>query len=245
MYAYGVSLDIQRKVVKRMPKPPSPAEPPRREPLSRERVLAAAMAIADERGLEALTMRGLARVLGVEPMSLYHYAASRDDIVDAIVELVVEEFEIAPDDGDWKAAIRASAVSAHRVLRLHSWACNPLMSARRIQPARLRHIDAILRRLADAALPDRVLDLTYHAIDSHILGFTLWEAGYSSGLSRIPADGIEDFLRELHIEDYPDLMAHARYHMTPRAPGGPTEFEFGLDLILDGAERLRDGAAAG
>ena len=224
---------------------PPPADPPRREPLSRERVLAAAMAIADERGLEALTMRGLARALRVEPMSLYHYATSRDDIVDAIVGLVVDQFELAPDDGDWKAAIRTSAISAHRVLREHPWACNPLMSTRRIQRARLRHIDALLRRLADAALPDRVLDLTYHAIDSHILGFTLWEAGYSIGLNRIPEDGIEAFLREFHIEDYPNLMAHARYHLTPREPGGPTEFEFALDLILDGAERLRDEAAAG
>jgi len=215
-----------------------------RTPLSRERVLAAAMAIADERGLDALTMRGLARALGVEAMSLYHYATGRDEIVDSIVELVVEQIELPSAEGDWKAAIRSSAISAHQVLRRHPWACNPLMSARGIQRARLRQIDGVLGRLNDANLPPQLGDLAYHALDSHILGFTLWEAGYSIGLSRLPADGVEAFLREIHIEDYPNLAAHAAYHFAPRSKGGPTDFEFGLDLILDGVERMRDAGAA-
>ena len=215
----------------------------RREPLGRDRVLAAAMAIADEHGLEALTMRGLARALAVEPMSLYHYAASRDEIVDAIVTLVVEQFEL-PDPGlDWKAAIRASEISAHRVLRQHPWACNPLMSARGVRPARLRHIDALLARLTEAGLAPGLADLTYHALDSHLLGSTLWEAGYASGLSTMSAEAQAAFVRQLHIEAYPNLLAHVAFHDEPRAPGSPAEFEFGLDLILDGAERLRDAAA--
>ena len=198
------------------------------------------MAIADDRGLEALTMRGLARALGVEPMSLYHYAASRDEIVEAMVGLVVEQFELPSRRDDWKAAVRASLISAHRVLRRHPWACNPLMSARGVQPARLRHIDALLGRLTDAGLPPGLADLTYHALDSHLLGSTLWEAGYASGMTNIADADRDAFLRELHIEQYPNLQAHVAFHEEPRPAGGPSEFEFGLDLILDGAERLRD-----
>ena len=216
---------------------------PRRTPLTRDRVLAAAMAIADDRGLDALTMRGLARALGVEAMSLYHYASGREDIVDSIVELVLREIDLPVPEGDWKAAIRASAISAHQVLRRHPWACNPLMSAARISPTRLRHIDALLGRLEDAKLPARLTDLAYHALDSHILGFTLWEAGYTQGFDRIPDGAFDDFLREVRIEDYPHLGDHIAYHLAPREGGGPSEFEFGVDLILDGVERMRDAAS--
>jgi AcrR family transcriptional regulator len=197
------------------------------------------MAIADTRGLEALTMRGLARELKVEPMSLYHYAASRDEIVEAIVEQVVAQIELAPADGDWKAAVRASAVSAHRVLREHPWACNRLMAGPRPSPARLRQIDALLARLEDARLPSDLMDLAYHALDSHILGFTLWEAGYSSGLPRLVGEALATFLRDIRIADFPHLQAHALWHEAPRSGDLPSEFEFGLDLILDGVERLR------
>jgi AcrR family transcriptional regulator len=219
---------------------PRPSRRARREPLSRERVLEAALAIADVDGLEALTMRGLARTLGVEPMSLYHYAAGRDEIVDAIVDRVVEEIELPASDGGWKAAIRASAISAHEVLRRHPWACNPLMAAPRISVPRLRQVDALLARLSEAALPADLADLVYHALDSHILGFTLWQAGYTRGFQQLPDGGVEAFLREIHIEDYPHLAAHAAFHFQPSVSGGPTAFEFGLDLILDGVERRRD-----
>jgi len=201
------------------------------------------MAIADERGLEALTIRGLARALGVEPMSLYHYAASRDEIVGAIVDRVVAEIVLPPSDGDWKAAIRTCAVSAYEVLRRHAWACNPVMSGPRLSPGRLTMIDGLLSRLADARLPARLADLTYHAIDSHILGFTLWEAGYTSG-PPVAGDDLRALLERFHIEAYPHLQAHVAYHLEPRPSGAPTEFEFGLDLILDGVERMRDEAAA-
>jgi AcrR family transcriptional regulator len=215
-----------------------------RVPLSRDRVLEAAMAIADAGGLEALTMRGLARDLGVEPMSLYHYAASRDSIVAAIVDRVVEEIELPGQDGDWKSAVRASAMSAHEVLKLHPWACNPLMSAPRVSAPRLRMIDGLLARLGDAGLQPGLLDLTYHAIDSHILGFTLWFAGYTSG-PPLAGDDLRELLERINIGAYPHLAAHAAYHLQPRPTGGPSEFAFGLDLILDGAERMRDEATAG
>ena len=211
----------------------------RRKSLSRDRVVATAMAIADARGLDAVTIRGTARELGVEPMSLYHWTTSRDDLVAAMVDRVAGLFDLASPEGDWRAAVRASAISAHGVLREHPWACAPLMSAATPSFARLRHIDALLARLEDATLPAGLMDLAYHAIDSHILGFTLWEAGYASGALPQTREAMEAFLREIHIEQFPHLQAHALWHMRPREPGGPNAFEFGLDLILDGVERLR------
>jgi AcrR family transcriptional regulator len=211
---------------------------PAREPLSRERVLGAALALADERGLEAVTIRGLARVLGVEPMSLYHYVTSRDEIVGAIVDRVVEEIDLPRGDVGWRAAIREAAISAHQVLRQHAWACNPLMSAARVSEPRLRQIDALLAALERADLPPELADLAYHAIDSHILGFTLWEAGYSSGPA-LRGDDLKAFLERIQIQRYPHLEAHAAWHLQPRGAGQPNEFEFGLDLILDGVERIR------
>jgi AcrR family transcriptional regulator len=216
-----------------------PREP--RARLTRDRVLRAAMELADEGGIEALTMRRLARVLGVEAMSLYYHAANKDDILAGIVDLVVREIELPSPAGDWKSALRASAISAHQVLRRHPWACNLLMSGPRVSPARLRQIDAVLARLDEAGLPDELTDLGYHALDSHILGFTLWEAGYTIGLKDMPAD-LATVVRELHLEDYPNLLAHAAYHQRPRRPGQKGEFEFGLDLILDGLEVSRDPA---
>jgi AcrR family transcriptional regulator len=217
----------------------------RREPLSRERVLDAALALADKDGLEALTIRGLARSLGVEPMSIYHYAASRDEIVGAIVDHVVEQIELPPPATPWREGIRACAISAYRVLRLHPWACNLLMAGPRVSAPRLRQIDALLERLEAADLPPQLGDLAYHAIDSHILGFTLWEAGYTRGLPPLSGAELEAFMREIHLERYPHLQAHAAWHATSRVEVRPDEFEFKLDLILDGIERLRTSGAFG
>src|ERR1051326_7296922 len=212
---------------------------PRREPLSRERVIDAAMAFADEGGLDAVTIRGLARALHVEPMSLYHYAASRDEIVGWLVDRVVEQIELPSEAATWRDGVRACAISAHRVLRQHPWACPLLMVGPRISAPRLRMVDAILAKLDSADLGPQLADLAYHALDSHILGFTMWEAGYSSGMPRT-GDDLQAFLETIQIERYPSLQAHAAWHL--QDSGGPrvNEFEFELDLILDGIERLRD-----
>ena len=217
-----------------MPKPK-----PVREPLTRDRVVDAAQHIADARGLDAVTIRGLARDLGVEPMSIYHYAASRDEIVGAIVDRVVEQIELPPPQAEWKDGIKACAISAHRVLRAHPWACAPLMSAPRVSAPRLRQIEALLSALETAQLPPELADLAYHAIDSHILGFTMWEAGYASSPALSGAE-LTAFLGRIHIERYPNLQAHAMWHVQPKQNNSPNEFEFGLELILEGVERARD-----
>ncbi len=217
-----------------------PAKPNPRARLTRDRVLQAAVDLVDEGGLDALTMRRLGQALGVEAMALYYHAANKDDILAGIVDLVVREIELPATGGDWKAAIRASAISAHQVLRRHPWACNLLMSGPRVLPARLRQIDALLGRLGDAGLPDEITDLAYHAIDSHILGFTLWEAGYASAFKRLPADFMKTMVRDLSLEKYPNLVEHVAYHLRPPSEDRRAAFEFGLDLILDGLEPARD-----
>ena len=215
------------------------AEP--RARLTRDRLLRTATELADEGGIEALTMRRLARALGVEAMSLYYYAANKDDILGGIADLVVREIDLPATDGDWKAAIRASAISAHQVLRRHPWACDLLRSGPRILPSRLRHIDALLARLGDARLPAELTDLAYHALDSHILGFTLWEAGYTIAFKGLPPDFAGAFLRDLSVEDFPHLADHVAYHLRPPSATRRPEFEFMLDLILDGLELARAG----
>jgi AcrR family transcriptional regulator len=207
-----------------------------REPLSIERVLRTAIRLADERGLESLTMRKLAEALGVEAMSLYYYVARKDDILDGIVDLVVREMDLASEGADWKSAIRRSAISAHEVLERHPWACGLMMSPARVRPGRMRYIDSMLGRLRKAGFSADLTDRAYHALDSHIIGSTLWEVGYSFG-----ADGLEDFatafVRNLPVDEYPYLAEHVGQHIA-RPPAGETAFEFGLDLILDGLERI-------
>jgi AcrR family transcriptional regulator len=215
---------------------PEPTSP--RSPLSRERVLGAAIELADRDGIDSLSMRRLARALGVEAMSLYHYVARKDDLLDGIADLVVGEFELPARDGPWQAAIRGSAISAHGVLLRHPWACSLMMSPARVRPARLRYMDALMGRLRDAGFSAGLTDLAYHALDSHILGFTLWLAGYSAGAAAVPDYG-PAFLRELSLDDYPNLAEHVRWHLQPSAPGAVSEFAFSLDLILEGLERIR------
>jgi len=213
---------------------------PRRS-LSRERVLRAGLEITETSGLEALSMRRLAEALGVQVMTLYYWVASKDDLLDGIVDLVLAEFVIPEGRADWKARLRASILSAHEALERHPWACPFLMSPRRIRPARLEFIEAILRQLSDAGLSAELVDHAYHALDSHLLGSTLWEAGYSVETAQVREEA-QAALLELVLATYPAIAAHVAYHGRPRHAGEVDDFEFGLDLILDGVERLRTAA---
>jgi AcrR family transcriptional regulator len=207
-------------------------------PLSRERILHAAIRLADEEGLESLSMRKLAQVLGVQAMSLYNHVANKDDLLDGIVDRVVSEIEVPSLDTDWKTAIRRRATSAHAVLLRHPWATMPLVSRVNVGPAMLRYVDATLGCLVEAGFSFEMADCAWNAIDSHIYGFTLQElnfpfeaAEYSeagkSGLSLIPAD------------KYPYLNRLTHYVIEGRYDG-IHDFEFGLELILDGLDRFRE-----
>ena len=211
-----------------------------RTPLSKERVLRAAIDLADEGGIESLSMRKLAQAVGLKPMSLYHYAANKDDILDGILDMVVGEMELPGEGGDWKQATRRSVISGHEVLLRHPWACTLIMSPGRVRPARLRYMESLLGRLREAGFSAEMTHHAYHALDSHIIGFTLWVVGYSTAMKGFPnlaAASLRDLLGE-----YPYLTEHAVQHMRKRSPDDEGEFAFGLDLILNSLERTLDSA---
>jgi AcrR family transcriptional regulator len=214
----------------------------RRRPLSRDRVLRAAIRLADEGGLEAVSMRKLGQVLRVEAMSLYKHVANKEDILDGMADLVTSDFEMPPIDADWKTAIRRSAISAHQVLLGHPWASSLIESRRDAGPARLRYLDAVIGVLSTAGFAMPMVIRAIMLLDSHTYGFVLQELAWPFDDEDVP-EVAAAFARGLPASEYPNLLAMAE--MVMAAPRGvPVDFEFGLDLILDGLERLR-GSAGG
>ncbi len=225
-----------------MTKPPTPPArtSARRRPLSRDRVLRAAIRLADEGGLGSVSMRKLGQVLRVEAMSLYRHVANKDDILDGVADLVTGDFEVPSADVDWKTAIRRSVISAHQVLRDHPWAGSLIESRLTLGPARLRYLDATIGVLAAAGFPMPVVIRAIMALDSHTYGFVLQEMAWSFDTENAP-EMAAAFARSLPAGAYPNLLAMAE--MTATIPGGASvDFEFGLDLILDGLERIRVAA---
>ena len=218
---------------------PAP-QPEPRIPLSRERVLRAAIALADEGGIESLSMRKLGQELGVEAMSLYHHVANKDDLLDGIVDAVTSEIEVPSDETDWKEAIRRTAISSHDLFLRHRWACSLLMRRARVSPDRMRWMEAVLRTFRKAGFSADMTHHAYHAIDSHITGFTLWQVSMPFETKEELVGMAEGFLRQIPADEYPYVIEHAEQHIAPSSPDGKTEFEFGLDLIIDGLARLRD-----
>ena len=209
----------------------------KRKPLSRERILAAALEVADEQGIEALSMRKLGQSLGYEAMSLYNHVANKDDLLDGILDLVLAEME-PPDQDGGLPAIRASAISAHEALKRHPWAANMLMAPSRIRPARIAYMEALLAALRGAGLSAETTYHAYHVLDAHIIGFSLWVSTHG----KMP-DDVEDarawFDRMIPVATLPYLHEHGLQHLE----GGPHQdvsaFEFALDLLLESLERLR------
>ena len=214
------------------------AEP--RLPLNRDRILQAALELVDEGGIEALTMRGLGLALGFEAMSLYNHVANKDDVIDGLLDLVLAESAPPSPAGDWDAAIRASAISVHDALRRHPWSCALLMSPGRIRPARLRYMDLLLGRLRGAGFSAEATYSAYHVLDGHIFGFSLWETSHTYSAEEI-ARFAESFADTITPEAYPHLHEHAEQHFGEGPHREVSAFELGLDLIVQGLERLRDG----
>ncbi|MCV0402689.1 MAG: TetR/AcrR family transcriptional regulator C-terminal domain-containing protein [Chloroflexi bacterium] len=207
-----------------------------REPMSRQRVLEAAIGLADRGGIASLSMRKLAQELGVEAMTLYYYVANKDEILDGIVDMVVGEMELPPADMEWKAAVRHTAISAHEVLQAHPWAAALLLSPSRVSQARLRYMDALLGTLRGAGFSAEMTDHAYHALDSHVMGFTLWVVGMNLDEADLE-EMASSFLADLPREELPHLAEHVEQHLRPRDPDDEGDFVFGLDLILEGLER--------
>ena len=214
-----------------------------RTPLSREQVLRAAVGLADQSGFESLTMRKLGRALGVEAMSLYHHVVGKDVLLDDMIDLVWGEVALPPARGGWRAAIRRTAVSAHKTLLRHPWACGLTISSGRIHPARLRYIDAILARLDGAGLPAALTYHAYHAIDSHIIGFSMWVNGHTTGAGKRDERVMATAMRHV-AQECPHLAEHIRQHRSTAGRGRTDEFTLVLDFILDGLDQAR-GCAPG
>lgn len=207
--------------------------------LGRDQVLREAVRLADAEGLDALTMRRLGRQLGAGTMSLYHYVANKDDLLDGMVDIVFAEIEAPTGDSDWRAAMWRRSLSAREVLLSHAWAVNLIESRTNPGPANLHHREAVTACLRKAGFS---IEMTAHAnwlLDSYVYGFVLQEASLPFDTAEELADMAEDvFMPLLPPEQYPYLnetagaLLAAGYDHT-------TEFTFGLNVILDALERLR------
>jgi AcrR family transcriptional regulator len=214
---------------------------PRRIPLTRERVLRAAIALADEGGVEGLSMRRLADELGVKAMSLYNHIANKEDLLEGILDTALAEIAVPRPDADWRTQIREIAVSAHETMLKHSWAADLAVRAKP-GPGRLRYGDSLLGCLRNAGFSKELTFHAYHIVESYIQGYTALVLNYRSvDLSQFD-DVVARFVRGDYAADSPHFTEHALQHMQPE-PGQDdvNAYELGLDLILDGLERLRDG----
>jgi len=211
--------------------------PKKRVPLSRERVLRSAIAIADAAGIEALTIRSLARELGVKPMAIYYHVANKSEILDSIVDLVFAEIELPANDGDWRSELVRRANSARRVLSRHHWAIGLMESRRSPGPATLRHHDAVIGTLRRA---DFSVEMTAHAyalLDSYVYGFALQEAAMPFQGTDTAADGTEPIMQRFRTDQYPHLVEMATEYILQPGYDFGDEFEFGLGVILDALTR--------
>jgi AcrR family transcriptional regulator len=209
-----------------------------RLPLSRDRILRAALELVDEGGIEALTMRRLGQALGFEAMSLYNHVANKDDLIDGILDLVLDEGDPPAAAGEWDAAVRESAISVHGALRRHPWAPGVLMAPGRLRPARLRYMDSLLGRLREAGFPAETTYHAYHVLDGHIFGFSLWEAAHTFS-DQEEKEMVAAFERLIPADEYPYLREHGEQHFAAGPHHDVSAFEFGLDLILDGLRKIR------
>jgi AcrR family transcriptional regulator len=212
-------------------------KPKPRVPLSRQRALHVAVALADAGGIGSLTMRNLAHELGVEAMSLYHHVANKEEILDGIVDVVFGEIEMPAPGDDWRPAMRQRAISARQVLRRHPWATALMNSRATPGPATLRHLDAIIGTLRRAGFSVQMAAHALSVIDGYIYGFALQEAA-------LPFDGPDtvgevagQILEQFPADSYPYLTELTIEHVLQPGYDYGDEFEFGLDLILDGLTR--------
>ena len=206
---------------------------PPRTPLSRARVLGAALDLADAEGADGLTIRALAEALGVKPMALYHHVENKDAILDGVVDLVFAEIDLpGPTGASWAAELRRRAESMRTVLGRHRWAIGLMESRRAPGPATLRHHDAVigLLRAAGFSYPDIAHAVAF--LDAFVYGFALQEA-------MLPFDGTdqvhelaEEILAAMPVDDYPHFVEFAREHVLQPGYDFSAEFDVGLRLVL-------------
>ena len=217
-----------------------------RQPLTRDRVLRAAVALADRDGIAALSMRRLGQELGVEAMSLYNHVANKEEILDGVVDLVVAEIDPPLAGAPWKTALRARILSAREMLLRHPWASAVIVSRVNITPTMMRYMDTTGGIMLGGGFSVDLMHHALHVLGSRILGFTQELYDDSAAMAENP--DVAAVMLEQMAAEYPNMTALATQvtHEGPQVGTGcdtQFEFEFGLDLILDGFERLLAGSA--
>ncbi|MFT5142085.1 MAG: AcrR family transcriptional regulator [Rhodothermales bacterium] len=218
---------------------PAPNNPEGRLALTRDRILVAAVKLADEIGITSLSMRKLGKELGVEAMSLYGYVSNKDAILDGIMDQVVGEITVPEAGGDWKHEIRMRANSARTVLLRHPWATMLIVSRPNVGPAMLRYVDATIGCFCAAGFSYEQADHAWNAIDSHLYGFTLQELNFPFKRGEY-AEVAEQLLHLIPADKYPHLNGLSQEIISGRFDG-LHDFQLGLNLILDGLERQLEG----
>jgi AcrR family transcriptional regulator len=213
------------------------SEDQKRSTLNRSKVLEAAIELADQIGIEALTIRNLANKLGVGAMTIYHHVPSRDAIVDGMVEIVFDKIEKPSADDDWKTAMRRRCISAREVLNQHKWAA-PLMDSRMSPgPANLSHHDAVIGCMRKGGLSIQMTAHAYAILDSFVYGFAFEEAVLPSGGGEGITEVAEQIAAHFPSGEYPHLAELTFEHVLQPVYDFGDSFEFGLDLIIEGLER--------
>ncbi|KUJ44013.1 AcrR family transcriptional regulator [Micromonospora maris] len=210
--------------------------------LSKQRVVLEAIRLADREGVDGLSMRRLAGALGAGAMSLYHYVANKDELLDAMIDVVFEEIELPPEGTDWQSAMRRRALSARQVLARHPWAIGLMESRASPGPANLRHREAVIACLRRAGFPVLMATHANWLLDSYVYGFALQEASLPFDTADELADMTEDvFLPQLPPDEFPYLNESAAA-LVAAGYDPAEEFIFGLDLILAALDPLRASA---
>ncbi len=209
----------------------------RRAPLNRDQVMQAAVALADQGGIGALSMRKLGQALGVEAMSLYNHVGSKSDLLDGMIDVVFSEIGLPASDAGWMPAMRKRAVSARQALARHHWAIGLMESRKSPGPATLRHHDAVLGCLRAAGFSVELTAHAYSLLDSYIYGFALQEASLPFGTPEETAQVAQEIAAQFLVGEYPYLTELMTGHILKPGYRYGSEFEIGLDLILDALAR--------
>ena len=202
----------------------------------------AAIQLADRDGIAALSMRNLGQEVGVEAMSLYNHVRNKEDVLNGMVDFVFSEIDLPSSGADWSTAMRQRAISARQALLRHPWAIGLMES--RVQPgsATLRHHDSVLRNLRESGFSVELAAHAYSLLDSYIYGFTLNELSLPFDTSEGAAEVAGNIFREFLQGEYPYLAEMATEHAMQPGYSYGDEFEFGLELILEGLKRVQDQA---
>ncbi len=209
-----------------------------RAPWTKAQVLRAAIDLADQRGIEALSMRKLSQALGGGTMSLYNHIANKDDLLDAMIDTVFAEIDLPTHEPSWKTTMRQRGISMRTVMTRHPWAIGLMETRQTPGPATLRHHDSVIGCLLGAGFPLPLAAHAFVAMDSYIYGFALQEKSLAFGTPEETSELARAFLLQFPAKDFPHLAQLTIEHVLQPGYDYGDEYEFGLDLILDGLDRL-------